>query len=81
MNKKQKQTKNNANISIVIRRAKKFHVIFSTLNCVYDVIIIKKKNMIISLNFGLIFIFKSSMKPKRKNDVQYNAYSIKKIFR
>ena len=33
-----------------------------------------------SLNFGLIFIFKSSIKPKIKNNVQNDIYSMKKIF-
>ena len=36
--------------------------------------------MIKSLNFGAIFIFKSSTKPKRKNNVQNETYSKKKIF-
>jgi len=33
-----------------------------------------------SLNLGLIFIFKSSKNPKRKNYVQNDKYSEKKIF-
>ena len=36
--------------------------------------------MIRSLNLGLIFIFKSSTRPKRKNNVQNDKYSGKKIF-
>ena len=36
--------------------------------------------MIRSLNFGAIFIFKSSTKPKRKNNVQNETYSKEKIF-
>ena len=36
--------------------------------------------MIRSLNFGAIFIFKSSTKPKRKNNVQNEIYSKEKIF-
>jgi len=36
--------------------------------------------MIRSLNFGAIFIFKSSVKPKRKNNVQNETYSKEKIF-
>ena len=36
--------------------------------------------MIRSLNFGAIFIFKSSTKPKRKNNVQNEMYSEGKIF-
>ena len=36
--------------------------------------------MIRSLNFGAILIFKSSTKPKRKNNVQNETYSEEKIF-
>ena len=36
--------------------------------------------MIRSLNFGAIFIFKSSTKPKRKNNVPNEIYSERKIF-
>ena len=36
--------------------------------------------MVRSLNFGAIFIFKSSTKPKRKNNVQNETYSKEKIF-
>ena len=36
--------------------------------------------MIRSLNFGATLIFKSSTKPKRKNNVQNEIYSKKKIF-
>ena len=36
--------------------------------------------MIRSLNFGEILIFKSSTKPKRKNNVQNEKYSKEKIF-
>ena len=36
--------------------------------------------MIKSLNFGAIFIFKSSTKPRKKNNVQNEMYSKKKIF-
>ena len=36
--------------------------------------------MIRSLNFGLTFILKSSSKPKRKNNVQNDTYSEKRIF-
>ena len=36
--------------------------------------------MISSLNFGAIFILQSSTKPKRKNNVQNETYSKKKIF-
>ena len=35
--------------------------------------------MIRSLNFGAILIFKSSAKPKRKNNVQNEIYSEEKI--
>ena len=42
--------------------------------------ITKKVIMIRSLNFGAIFIFKSSVKPKRKNNVQNETYSKEKIF-
>ena len=36
--------------------------------------------MIKSLNFGAILIFKSSIKPNRKNNVQNEIYSKGKIF-
>ena len=33
-----------------------------------------------SLNFGATFIFKSSIKPKRKNNAQNEMYSVDKTF-
>ena len=36
--------------------------------------------MIRSLNFGAIFIFKSSTKPKRKNNMLNETYAEEKIF-
>ena len=80
INKKHKQTKNSAKISISRRLFKNSNPDF----VIYSSLIITSTNkdaiIIISLNFGLIFILKSSNKPSKKNNVQNEMYSKQKMF-
>ena len=75
INKKQRQTKNKANMSIFIRWSKYSKEILSILNSWK--IIRNNKNVIIirSLSFGLISILRSSKNPKKKNNIENEIYS------
>ena len=75
INKKHKQIKNNAKMSISNKLFKNNKPDLSIQVLLYITKIIKRVPIIISLNFGAIFTFKSSIKPKRKNNVQKDIYS------
>ena len=75
INKKQRQRKNNANISIFISLSKYSSEILSIVNSWKIIRNNKKAIMVKSLNFGLRSIFKSSANPKKKNNVQNEIYS------
>ena len=80
INKKHKQTKNNEKISILIKRSRYSSEILSILNSWKIIRNIKKIIIKKSLNFGLMSIFRSSKKPKKKNNIQNEIYSVIKYF-
>ena len=80
INRKHKPTNTNENISITKRLSKNSRPVLWIYKLLDIIKIIKKAHIIINLNLGGIFNFKSSIKPKRKKKVQKDKYSKIKTF-
>ena len=80
INKKHKQININEKISIATRLSKKSNPVFFMLMSLNIINTVKDAIMVRSLNFGATFTFKSSNKPRRKNNIQNEIQSEKKKF-